>query len=47
MVDSFTPADDEDTDNERHKIIRAKSKDTIKTENDKQFTLVEVRDAIK
>jgi hypothetical protein len=47
MIDSFTPEDDEETDNERHKLIRAQIKEPIKTENDKPFTPVEIRGAIK
>jgi len=47
MVDSFTPEDNEETDNERHKLIRAQIKEPIKTEDDKLFTPVEIRDAIK
>jgi hypothetical protein len=47
MIDSFTPEDDEERDNERHKLIRAQIKEPIKTEDDKPFTPVEVRDAIK
>jgi hypothetical protein len=46
MVDSFTPEDDEETDNERHKLIRAQIKEPIKTE-DKPSTPVKIRDAIK
>ena len=47
MIESFTPEDDEETDNERHKIIRAQLKEPITTEDDKLFTSVEIRDDIK
>jgi hypothetical protein len=47
MIDSFTPEDDEETDNERHKLIRIQTKDPIRTEDDKLFTPAEVSDAIK
>jgi hypothetical protein len=47
MIDSFTPAEDEETDNERRKLIRAQTKKPIKTEDDKLFTLAEVSDAMK
>ena len=47
IIDSFTPEDDEKMDNERHKLIRAQIREPIKTEDDKLFTLVEIRDAIK
>jgi hypothetical protein len=46
MIDSSTPEDDE-TDNERHKLITAQTKKPIRTEDDKLFTLAEVRDDIK
>jgi len=45
MIDSFTP-EDEETDNERHKLIRPQIKEPIKTEDDKLFTMVETRDVI-
>jgi hypothetical protein len=45
MIDSLTP-EDEETDNERHKLIRAQIKEPIKTDY-KLFTPVEIRDAIK
>jgi hypothetical protein len=47
MIVSFTPEDNEETDNERHKIIRAQIKEPIKTEDNKPFTPVEIRDAKK
>jgi hypothetical protein len=46
MMDSFTPEDDEETDNEYHKLIRAQIKTSI-TIDDKPFTPAEIRDAIK
>jgi hypothetical protein len=46
MIESFTPEDDEETDM-CHKLIRAQIKEPIKTEDDKLFTPVEIRDAIK
>jgi hypothetical protein len=47
MIQSFTPEDDEESDNERHKIIRAQNKEPIRTEDDKLFTPAEVIEAIK
>jgi hypothetical protein len=47
MIDSFTPEDDEETDNEHHKLIRAQTKEPIRTEDDKLFTPAEVSDAIQ
>jgi hypothetical protein len=47
MIDSFTPDDDEETDNEYHKLIRAQTKTPITTEDNKPFTPAEIRDAIK
>ena len=46
MIDSFTP-EDEETDNEYHKLIRAQTKTPITTEDDKPFTPAEIRDAMK
>jgi hypothetical protein len=47
MIDSFTPTDDEETDNESHKLIRAQIKEPIQTEDDKSFTPTEIGEAIK
>jgi hypothetical protein len=47
MIDSFTPEDNEETDNERHKLISAQIKEPIKTEDDKLFTPIEIRDTTK
>ena len=46
VMDSFTPADEEEMDNEYHKLIRAQTITPITTEDDKLFTPVEIRDAI-
>jgi len=46
MMDSFTPADEEETDNEHHKLIRAQIKTPMNTEDDKLFTPAEIRDSI-
>ena len=46
MIEHFTPADDEATDNDYHKLIRLQNKTTITTEDDKLFTTAEIRDAI-
>jgi hypothetical protein len=46
MMDSFTPADKEETDNEYHKAIRAQFKTPMTTEDDKLFTPAEIRDSI-
>jgi hypothetical protein len=45
-IDSFTP-EDEETDNECHKLIRAQIKEPIKTEDNKLLTPVKIREAIK
>jgi hypothetical protein len=47
VIDSFTPAADEETDNKHHKLIRAQTKKSIKTKDDKLFTLALVSDVIK
>jgi len=46
MMDSFTPEDGKEMDNKYHKLIRAQTKTTITTEDDKLFTPTEIRDAI-
>jgi hypothetical protein len=45
MMDSFAP-ENEEKDNEYHKLIRAQIKTPITTEDDKLFTPTEIRDAI-
>jgi hypothetical protein len=46
MMDSFTPADEEEMDNEYHKAIMAQTKTPITTEDDKLFTPAEIRVSI-
>ena len=46
VIEHFTPADEEETGNDHHKLIRAQNKTPATTEDDKQFTTVEIRDAI-
>ena len=46
MMEHFTPADEEPTDNDYHKLIRAQNKTPVTTEDDKPFTTAEIRDAI-
>jgi len=46
MMEHFTPADEEVTDNDYHKLIRAQNKTPVTTEDDKPLTTAEIRDAI-
>ena len=46
IIEHFTPADDEEMDNDHHKLIRAQNETQVTTEDDKQFITVEIRDAI-
>ena len=46
MIEHFTPADEEETDNDYHKLIRAQKKIPVTTHDDKPFTTTEIRDAI-
>ena len=46
MMEHFTPADEEVTDREYHKLIRAQNKTPVTTEDDKPFSTAEIRDAI-
>ena len=46
MMEHFTPADEEVTDNDYHKLIRAQNKTPVSTEEDKPFTTAEIRNAI-
>ena len=46
MMEHFTPADEEVTDNLYHKLIRAQNKKPVTTEYDKPFTTAEILDAI-
>jgi hypothetical protein len=46
MMDSFTPPDEEETDNEYHKAIRAQIKTPMTTEDDQLFTPAKIRDSI-
>jgi hypothetical protein len=45
-MEHFTPTDEEVTDNDYHKLIRAQNKAPVTTEDDKPFTTAEIRDAI-
>ena len=45
MMEHFTP-EDEETNDDYHKLIRAQNKTPVTTEDDKPFTTVEIRDAI-
>jgi hypothetical protein len=47
MIETFTPEDKEETDSAGHKLIRAATKEPIKTEDDIPFTTKEIREAIK
>jgi len=46
MMEHFTPADEEKTDNDYHKLISAQNATQMTTEVDKPFTTAEIRDAI-
>jgi hypothetical protein len=46
MMEHFTPADDEEKDNDYRKLIRAQNTTKVTTEDDKPFTTAEIRDAI-
>jgi hypothetical protein len=46
MMDTFAPENEEESDNEYHKLIRAQTKTPITTEADEQFTPAEIKDAI-
>jgi len=46
MMEHFTPADEEETDNDYHKLITAQNKTPVTTHDDKPFTTAEIRDAI-
>jgi hypothetical protein len=46
MIEHFTPADEEETENDHHKLIRAQNETPVTTEDDKPYTTVEIRDAI-
>ena len=46
MMEHFTPADEEETDNDYHKLIRAQNATQVTTEDDKPFTTAEIREAI-
>jgi len=46
MMEHFTPADEEVTDNDYHKLIMVRNETPVTTEDDKPFTTTEIRDAI-
>jgi len=46
MMEHFTPADEEVTDNDYHNLISAQNKTPVTTEDDKSFTTAEIRDAV-
>ena len=45
-MEHFTPADEEATENDYHKLIREQNKTPVTTEDDKPFTTAEIRDTI-
>ena len=45
-MEHFTPADEEVTDRDYHKLITAQNKTPVTTEDDKPFMTAEIRDAI-
>jgi hypothetical protein len=47
MIESFAPTDSEESDNDRHKLLRMEIKEPITTEDDTPFTTLEIREAIK
>ena len=46
MMEHFTPADDEEKDNDYHKLIRVQKTIKVTTEDYKQFTTAEILDSI-
>ena len=46
MMEHFTPADDEEKDNDYHKLFRAQKTTKVTTEDYNPFTTAEIRDAI-
>jgi len=46
MMEHFTPADDEETDSDYHKLISARNTIKVTTEDYKPFTTAEILDAI-
>jgi hypothetical protein len=47
MIESFTPEDNEESDNEHKKLLRAVIKEPMKTEEDTPFTTIEIKEVIK
>jgi hypothetical protein len=47
MLEHFTPEDNVQDDCEFHKQIRAQSQGTVNTPDDREFTLAEIRNAVK
>jgi hypothetical protein len=47
MIESFTPADSEESDSDRHKLLRAEIKEPIATEDNTPFTTLEIQEAMK
>jgi hypothetical protein len=46
MIEHFIPAEEEETDNDHHKLFRVQNETPVTTEDDKPFTTAEIRDAI-
>ena len=46
MGERFTPVDKEDDDTEHHKLARAQTLEPADTEDDKDFTVEETRNAV-
>jgi hypothetical protein len=47
MLEHFTPGDNVQDDSEFHKQIRAQSQGTVNTPDDREFTLAEIKNAVK
>ena len=45
MMDNFTPVDNED-DNEYHKLVRTQTQQPPDTQDDREFTIEEIRSAV-
>ena len=46
MMDSFTPVDNEQDDNEYHKLVRTQTQQPPDTPDDREFTIDEIRSAV-
>jgi hypothetical protein len=47
MMDSFTPVDNEQDDNEYHKLVRTQTQQPPHTQDDREFTIEEIRSAVE